>query len=69
LKDPRYFHFSNEFGVGFSDDGGVSFPKLTDFKFNEEKYHKALKFLKTSQRIDPRKRLSQSQLERLYPSD
>jgi hypothetical protein len=34
LKDPRYFHFSNEFGVGFSDDGGVSFPKLTDFKFN-----------------------------------
>jgi hypothetical protein len=69
LKDPRYFHFSNEFGVGFSDDGGVSFPKLADFKFNEEKYHKALKFLKTSQRIDPRKRLSQSQLERLYPSD
>ncbi len=35
LKDPRYFHFSNEFGVGFTDDGGVFFPKITDFKFDE----------------------------------
>lgn len=69
LRDPRYFHFSNEFGVAFPDDGGVSFPKLTDFKFNQDKYQKALTFLKKSQTIDPRKRLSQSQLERLYPSD
>lgn len=35
LKDPRYFHFSNDFGVGFTEDGGVSFPKVSDFKFDD----------------------------------
>jgi hypothetical protein len=69
LKDPRYFHFSNEFGVGFHEDGSVIFPKLDDFKFDQEKYLKALTYLRSSNSFDPRRRLSQSQLERLYPQD
>jgi hypothetical protein len=38
LKDPRYFHFSKEFGVGFHEDKSVVFPKVADFKFDLEKY-------------------------------
>lgn len=46
LKDPRYFHFSKEFGVGFHEDGSVVFPKATEFKFDQDKYQKALGYLK-----------------------
>lgn len=69
LNDPRYFHFSNEFAVGFTDDGSVLFPKIDEFKFDQDKYLKALTYLRSSKSLDPRKRLSQTQLDKLYPLD
>ena len=35
LKDPRYFHMSKEFAVGFDNDQ-VVFPKMDNFKFDQQ---------------------------------
>jgi hypothetical protein len=42
---------------------------MENFKFDQKEYHKALSFFKTKQAGEVRKRLSRSQLDRLYPSD
>jgi len=68
LRDPRYFHMSKEFAVGFDNDQ-VVFPKMDNFKFNQQQYHKALNYLKVKQAGEVRKRLSRSQMDRLYPTD
>ena len=59
---------SKDFAVAFDNDQ-VVFPKMENFKFDQKEYHKAMTFFKAKQAGEVRKRLSRSQLDRLYPTD
>lgn len=67
LKDVKFFQKSMEFAL--SEEGGIHFPRLEDFKFDKDKYERAINFLRGSITNNMRRKVAKEQADRLYPLD